>query len=354
MNIAILTFQFAHNYGALLQAFALKNYLQSLGHKVNFAPYYPEWAQAEYAISPFAKGITLRRRIRLGSQYFKREKQSQIFIDFISKELGVGETFSSEESLREWLNGYDCVICGSDQIWNNLITGAGAAYFAAGTYARKVAYAASLGTISLTNEQKNNILNYLPDFAAISVREPGSATAIEKLLNREASVVLDPVFLVNVRDWGIFGKEVGVKSRYMFLYFLQENQELLECAKRYAEQNNLQIYDVHPTMGCRHDGCIRLNNVGPKEFIWLIQHAECVCTNSFHATAFSTIFKKKLIHIPNSKSPERTTSLLARVGVQLKTGKEFPFYDLSLRRQENLKNEISKSRDFITNALQGD
>ena len=69
MKITILTFQFAHNYGALLQAFALKDYLQSLGHQVNIAPYYPEWAQAEYAISPFAKGVPPRRRIRLALQY---------------------------------------------------------------------------------------------------------------------------------------------------------------------------------------------------------------------------------------------------------------------------------------------
>ena len=34
-------------------------------------------------------------------------------------------------------------------------------------------------------------------------------------------------------------------------------------------------------------------NVGPKEFVALIHHAEYVFTDSFHAMAFSTIFEKE-------------------------------------------------------------
>ena len=354
MKITILTFQFAHNYGALLQAFALKEYLQTIGHQVSLAPYYPKWAQAEYAISPFAKGVSLRRRIRLALQFFKRKKQSQIFNNFILKDLNIGKTFSSKDNLIEWLNDYECVICGSDQIWNNKITGNGNDYFASGSKSRKIAYAASLGTTSLTKEQKRNILDCLPGFSAVSVREPGSATLIEKMVNMKVDVVLDPVFLVDESRWSKFSMPVNIKRKYMFLYFLQENDKLLKYAKDYAKQNNLIIYDVHPTMASRHDGCVRINDVGPKEFIWLIHNAECICTNSFHATAFSAIFRKKLIHIPNSKSPERTISLLARVGLQLKSDDDFPIYDLNLINSYNLQEEICKSKRFIANALRGD
>ena len=354
MKITILTFQFAHNYGALLQAYALKQYLQNQNFEVKIAPYYPKWAQAEYAISPFAKDISLKRRIRLASQYFKRREQGRVFDKFISENLEVIETFSSEQELNLWLNQYDCVICGSDQIWNDKITGNGAAYFAAETYVRKISYAASLGTTQLTNVQRNNIQRYLPEFSAISVREPSSSVAIEGLLDKKINVVLDPVFLVDDIIWSDLGKPVNLKDKYLLLYFLQENEMLLKYAKDYAKQNGLKIYDVHPTMADRHDGCSRINNVGPKEFIWLIQNAECVCTNSFHATAFSTIFKKKLIHIPNSKSPERTTSLLERAGVELKTFDEFPYYDLSLGDQNKLKDEVQQSKEFILNALKGE
>jgi len=79
MDASILTFQFAHNYGALLQAYALKKYLQNAGHKVKIAPYYPDWAQKEYTISPFAKGISVRKRIRFAIQYPKRKHLAEKF-----------------------------------------------------------------------------------------------------------------------------------------------------------------------------------------------------------------------------------------------------------------------------------
>lgn len=354
MKTAILTFQFAHNYGALLQAYALKQYLKSHDLEGEIAPYYPDWAQSEYAISPFAKGISFRRRVRLASQYWKRKGQSEVFDKFISEELDAGDTFSSELELKKWLETHECVICGSDQIWNNNITGNGGAYFAVDCNVKKISYAASLGTTQLNETQKSNIINYLPSFSSISVREPGSAEQLTKILHREIQVVLDPVFLLDRDEWRKLSRPVSVDSNYLFLYFLQENEKLLECAKKYAEENGLKIYEVHPTLATRHNGCKRLENVGPKEFIWLIENASCVCTNSFHATAFSTIFRKKLIHIPNSESPERTTSLLERVGIELKTDKEFPFYDISLCDDTNLNFEIEKSKKFLDAVMESE
>ena len=59
---------------------------------------------------------------------------------------------------------HDCVICGSDQIWNNNITGDCSAYYAGGCKTRRISYAASLGTLQLTEAQKDNIKENLPYF----------------------------------------------------------------------------------------------------------------------------------------------------------------------------------------------
>lgn len=351
MNVAILTFQFAHNYGALLQAYALKTYLQNHNMNAEIAPYYPDWARAEYAISPFTKGVPPKRRVRLALQYFKRKKQSRVFSRFIEEELKVNDAISEQKELVTWLDRHDCVICGSDQIWNNNITGDCSAYYAGGCKTRRISYAASLGTLQLTEVQKDNIKANLPYFSEISVREPSSATKIAELIQKEVRVVLDPVFLLKKDEWRELAKPVAVESNYVLVYFLQENEELLNYAKAYAQENNLRIYDIHPTMSKKHSGCRRLNNVGPKEFVWLIQNASCVCTNSFHATAFSVIFEKKLIHIPNGKSQERTISLLNRAGLELKKQGEFPFYDLGKCDSSSLYHEISESKVFIENAL---
>ena len=40
MRVGILTFHDAHNYGAVLQAFALKKYIQKLGYEVKIINYH--------------------------------------------------------------------------------------------------------------------------------------------------------------------------------------------------------------------------------------------------------------------------------------------------------------------------
>ena len=183
MNAAILTFQFAHNYGALLQAYALSRYLKGRNIHVEIAPYNPEWAQAEYAISPLAKGIPPRRRIRLALQYPRRKKQSQFFEQFIAEELNAGSTFATEPELYQWLDRHDCVVCGSDQIWNNRITGDGAAYYAAGSRVKKVSYAASLVadehygvTVAMVN--RHVTANPLADIAGKTRGVPGDCDMV--------------------------------------------------------------------------------------------------------------------------------------------------------------------------------
>lgn len=351
MRTTILTFQFAHNYGALLQAYALKKFVSLNGNETTIAPYYPEWAQAEYAIIPFAKNIPPRRRIRLAMQYSKRRKLSSIFESFIREELAVKDTFDNHEALQAWINENDYVICGSDQIWNNLITKDDPSYFAVGSGAKKIAYAASTGTTALNETQKKFITRYLPDFKAISVREPDSAKQIEQILDKKIQVVMDPVFLLPGSEWDLLASPIDISGPYMFLYFLQENEGLLNYAKEYAKENGLIIYDVHPTMAKHHEGCKRLDLVGPKEFLWLIKYAECVCTNSFHATSFSTIYRKKLLHIPNSKSPERTISLLKRAGFDLIPSGNLPFYELNCSNRDGLNKEIETSKQFLLSSL---
>ena len=134
----------------------------------------------------------------------------------------------------------------------------------------------------------------------------------------------------------------------MFLYFLRDDPKLLHCAREYADNNGLTIYEVHPTLAKFHEGCKSIIDVGPREFIWLIKNAECVCTNSFHATSFSVIFHKKLLHIPNEVSPERTMGLLSYLN--LDTGKEtngLPLYNLDGCDYTHLNEVIEASKGFI-------
>ena len=48
MNIGILTFHRAHNYGAVLQCYALKKTLEKMGHDVQVIDYRQEYTEKIY------------------------------------------------------------------------------------------------------------------------------------------------------------------------------------------------------------------------------------------------------------------------------------------------------------------
>ena len=48
----------------------------------------------------------------------------------------------------------------------------------------------------------------------------------------------------------------------------------------------------------------------PKDFVGLIKNASFVVTNSFHASAFSLMFKKDFTFVPKKKDNERVISLM--------------------------------------------
>ena len=54
MKIGILTYHRSNNYGALLQAIALKKVLSDMGHKVTFIDYWPAYHRQMYALFSFS------------------------------------------------------------------------------------------------------------------------------------------------------------------------------------------------------------------------------------------------------------------------------------------------------------
>ena len=124
MKIGILTFQFPYNYGAMLQAYALKSFITNKGYETSVLPYFPVHFKQGYSISPFQEGIPLKHRVHNAVTYCKRKPQVSLFERFKEEYL-----YSSREKevskgtlLSECLEELDIVFYGSDQIWNDLIT----------------------------------------------------------------------------------------------------------------------------------------------------------------------------------------------------------------------------------------
>ena len=112
--------------------------------------------------------------------------------------------------------------------------------------------------------------------------------------------VLDPVFLLEKSDWDdVACKNSHFKGKYIFCYFLGENKKERQIARKYARKRHLKVVtikDLFVEYNVRLDerfANIRIENANPSDFVSLIKNSEYVFTDSFHATAFSLIYKKQ-------------------------------------------------------------
>lgn len=312
-RIGILTLQYASNYGAQLQAWALRSYLNSIGNQAEVLNYCPKKLTSEYSLNPFKNSNNLRGFVKnsltISSLYIVKRK----FNKFMKMHLELGEKIRTRQDLEKRTTKLDCVIFGSDQIWNDSIVKADPVYFGNfNTATPKYAYSASLGVSSLSNFQKNEF-SYLENrFSLISVREK-TAKRLLCEIGIDCPITVDPVFLLDKDFWVKAYKSEKINTpnkRYILYYSLQKNNDMEKLAMNKSDKEGLEIVCIHPTNRFNTNIGKKLYNVGPLEFLALIHNAEYICTNSFHAIAFSMIFNRKIISFSHSTTGSRVKDIL--------------------------------------------
>ena len=151
MKIGLLTFHCAHNYGAVLQCYALQETLISMGHEVEVINYRPKYLIASYKRFELHRFISLNlinslknsiKEALLAGRRFRRYKA---FEEFITNRLNLSERVNANNIPSK----YDIYIIGSDQIWNPKITkGFDSVYWGQFKFPKErrryIAYAASM------------------------------------------------------------------------------------------------------------------------------------------------------------------------------------------------------------------
>lgn len=342
MNCEILTFQFAHNYGALLQCYALKKYIESIDLNTSVSRFTPDCVKNVYRLWPELQIKHPKYFVKELFRSFRRIKQYKIFESFISDELKPGD-----------LPNPDYLIIGSDQVWNESITGNITDYYGSGyKNAIKIAYAGSFGTSVLTDFQKQNIVKYFPKFEKISLRESCNIPEVKNLINQDVECVLDPVFLLSKEEWIDLEKSPNLKGneKYILYYSLMYDEALVNKITQLSCELKCKVIAIHPTCVKSKSHFAQLNDVGPKEFIYLIRNALLVGTNSFHAVAFSQIFGKKVIYKSYSKNESRVPTILNYCGMDYdkNTAK---MYDFSICDTSLIESKKIESQNFLKDAL---
>lgn len=294
-----------HNYGSLLQTYALQEFLKQNEYKSDIILYQENdfrkilrFFNLFYIKQKFQavfKQITIY--LFYNPIHKKLILRDQKFSTFKKQHLQFSKKFISISQLSNTSKTYSCFILGSDQVLHpaNL----NMKFFTLEFLPKnkyKIAYAPSFGVSKIPYFQKERTKKYLNSFNNFSVREKSGQKIIFDLLQKKVPIVCDPTLLLEKHTWNIFkGKTPIVKNPYILCYFLGANIQHRIFAEKIKKITGLEIVNLPFTdqlVTYDIDREKSLFDIGPIEFVNLISNAEFVITDSFHGTVFSIIFEK--------------------------------------------------------------
>ena len=343
MNISIVTPHAVYNYGAVLQAHGLYNYLTEQGHEVYMQDFPPHKGKPSKSLKGKVYGVL--------SAFFGRIHR---------KKLG-----QAAKSFDEFISGFALTtavdmpmyIVGSDQVWNPANLDEHFSLRFASEKSKKISYAASIGVNKIPYEVENEFRETLSRLQSISVREEQAKNEVVRISSRECSVDCDPVFLLSKEAWQLREKSMSIKEPYVLLYLLHVPKNIGKIVRKVKKQYGCKALLIDRTGFLHHfvRGVKPIYNAGPQEFLWLIHHAQAVLTSSFHGTAFSIIYQKQFLSIVNPASPSRIKHLLDTIGLQKRgiySEDNLDFSEIDYTQAGNkLKDYIDKSKEYLRVAI---
>lgn len=308
MKTGIITFHFVNNYGGALQAYALRRYISdNFGVDAELIDYRHWFIRATDAIRMLPITADYRYYGPWLKAFPKMRRRRKLFAGFMKRQARLSRRYDFPWQLNRHGGDYRLLICGSDQIWNPMLTmGLAKPYFLrfAGPDTRRISYAASLGT---NVRQKDKMLRYVRDLDAVSIRE--TAEWLEKGLGKPVEHHIDPTLLLPAEAWSAMAKAPAGKGGYILSYFMQKDDKAYDYLGRIKGQTGLRTCDIsrYGYKPASVDEC--LVDIGPEEFVGLFSAAERVCTNSFHGLVFALIFNKPVDFVPMHRFGGRIEAL---------------------------------------------
>lgn len=329
MKVGILTFQFADNYGAVLQCFALAEAVKAYADEVVVLDYLPK-----QMIS-----TKMKMKKRIIPKVFEKKFENFRKIHFKRKSRK---------------DNFDVILVGSDQVWNSHITGYDSFWIAPSVKYKKIcSYAASFGKSELTEMEKRYLLEnkiFFKNYDVITVREKAGVQFL-KNIGVMSETVCDPTLLF-YNSSEIYNKlakkaKIQPKEKYLLIYSLEYSVELEQIIEKLRDETKLKVYGIHP-MNARVQSCDEfVENASVYEFLSLIKNAEYVLTNSFHGLAFSYIFRKKVYCVHHSSLSSRQIELIERSGFIYENRAENICFIDSAQKTKEMDFFVEKSKEKL-------
>lgn len=365
LKIAIITINDNNNYGNRLQNYALQQFLKELCVSIDSIWY----DRKEDCIlnrkfwnwKSIIKYIINRKNFReYANKYYLRDVLRVYNIrKFTQKYIHTKYDFTIKKNIND---EYDYFITGSDQVWNPNFWYEKEKYSTArflkfASKDKRIAYAASIAIPEIPKDKEQFFKDSLNEMKTISMREKAGANLVKKLTGREVPVVVDPTILLSKEEW----QKIELKpewysgEKYILTYFLGNPSPVIE---KIAKKNNWKIYNLMD----RNNFDLYTSRV--EEFVYLINHAQLVVTDSFHASVFSILMNTSFLVVNRQQKgvadmTSRIDTLMELFGYQdryIVNGKcdlsdeEILYMDFS-----NVKSiqerEIERSTEYMKEAL---
>lgn len=325
MKIGILTFPNMTSYGCTLQMYALYRAVEQLGAEAEVINYRNEYMKARRHTTAGRTGSALRSKLRVAATKALHIRQILAFRSFEQKmKLYPRQVINNRAKLAEAGKRYSGVVCGSDQVWNPLITDTDLSFFLdfCGPETRRIAYAPSFGISEFSDDFTRKIYPELEKFDHLSVREAVGVRYVESLVNRKVETVLDPTFLISREEWMALEKPHPLaQGSYIFCFPVRKSAALVRFGRELAERMDATLIIVEGNLLTKlrnRDKRIQYAlDISPEEWLYFVHHARYVVTNSFHGAAFSIHYQKKFyLECSSKKANSRLEQLAELCGLQ--------------------------------------
>lgn len=349
-KIGIITISDNNNYGNRLQNYASQEVIKK------YCDVDTIWNEKdESTIDKLKFYIKLFIKSIINYRIFLRYSN---FIQF-SKGIKYSKYKVKHNVFPDGLNSnYDYFVVGSDQVWNpkfDFLSDIELLKFADGK--KRISFCASFGISNIPVEHHMRINNELSKFKMISVREDSGKKIIEDIVERkDVEVLVDPTMLLTKDDW----KKVSKKpkrlkvDKYILCYFLG----------KLSESRKLEIERVAKEKGYNIINILDKNDPfftsGPSEFLYLEEHAELICTDSFHSSVFAILYNRPFVVFNREDNTvsmnSRIETLISKFNLKNReyNGKNITYDNLNHDYTEAykiLEREREKANNFLMRAL---
>jgi polysaccharide pyruvyl transferase WcaK-like protein len=389
MKIGIMTYWGQENYGQNLQLYAMSKWLTGMGHDafliryLQLLPCFDNIHQISMRkfmklilpgiaipIWRFLRQMAYRKQIL--TILFGENKKQKIHVlypktvvtsnamdvmGFINKNIKCStEYYGTWAELAANPPQADVYLAGSDQVWNfwehpfAIVQNDWLpAFFLdfGGNKTKRISYAASFGDFALTKQFSKAIAPLLKKFDYVSVREQSGIAKCMMCGKENAEWVPDPTLLISPEQYRELYDASCKKpdGKYIFIYALH-HLNVLDAIEDYASSKGLEVVIVSPEYA--RIGNRKITFATIPQWIYLIENAEYVITDSFHGTIFSMLFGKNFANIahPGYASDPRFASLYELFAIKTRTIKvdDFSVLDI-IPNYDLIKNRLLQIRE---------